>query len=162
MVKKAIMDLSNFLSAGLEIISGTALMLIMLLTGADIVGRALSYPIPGTYEIVSFSGALVIGLAIPVTSRVRANVCVDIVYERVSKTARTVLHIMTRLMVMVLFVLLGFAIVSLGFDLRDSGEYTPMLKLPFYPVAWAMATACFIELVILVGDMLRGEGDKHE
>ena len=57
-------------------------MLVMLLTGSDIVGRALRMPIPGTYELVSFAGGLVIGLAVPVTSRGKGHVIVDILLER--------------------------------------------------------------------------------
>jgi TRAP-type C4-dicarboxylate transport system permease small subunit len=162
MFRKMVLDLSNRLSAWLEIMAGVALILGMLLTGADIVGRALRHPIPGTYEIVSFIGALVIGLAIPITSRARAHVLVDIVSSRVSKNIAIVLHIITRLMIMALFVLIGYALFKMGITLRDTGEHTSVLALPFYPVALATGVACFVECLILVGDLLRDRGEGHE
>jgi len=44
---------------------GTSLTLMMLLTVSDVVGRAFGHPIMGTFEVVGFMLALVIGFAMP-------------------------------------------------------------------------------------------------
>ena len=162
MVKIMVLWFSDRVSSVLELIAAAAIVLVMLLTGADVVGRALGHPIPGTYEIVSFAGALVIGLAIPITSKMRGHVLVDLVTSHASKGMVTILHVITRLMVIAIFLVIGYGIVKMGFRLRNSGEYTAVLSIPFYPVAWATACACFIECVVLVGDILKGGGDTDE
>jgi TRAP-type C4-dicarboxylate transport system permease small subunit len=162
MTKKGLMDVSDRLSTWFEIVAGVALMGIMVLTGCDIVGRVFGHPIPGTFEIVSFAGGIVIGLAMPVTSRVRGHVIVDLIIAHVSKGASNVLHIITRLMVIVLFLLLIYAMTKMGMNLHDSGEVTPVLSLPFYLIAYAFAGACFVECLILIGDIVKGGGDPNE
>jgi TRAP-type C4-dicarboxylate transport system permease small subunit len=136
--------------------------LIMVITGCDIVGRIFGHPIPGTYEMVSFAGGLVIGLALPVTSRERAHVVVDIVTSRVSSRGRTLLHVMTRLMVIALFLVLGYAFFRMGVDFRIHGQVTPVLVFPYYPVAYIISGACFIESLVLVVDCMRGGNIRHE
>jgi TRAP-type C4-dicarboxylate transport system permease small subunit len=146
----------------MEVFAGVTLVLVMLLTGCDIVGRIFGSPIPGTYEMVSFAGGLMIGLALPITSRERAHVIVDIVTSRVSSRARTLLHVITRLIVIALFLLLGYATIGMGIDFHAYGQVTPVLGFPYYPVAFIISGACFIECLILVVDLFKGEGVKHE
>jgi TRAP-type C4-dicarboxylate transport system permease small subunit len=162
MAKRILKFVSDLLSTWLEVIAGVALVALMLLTGCDIVGRTMGHPIPGTYEIVSFAGGLVIGLAMPVTSRVRAHVMMDILVANVSARAAVVFHFVTRIMGIALFLLLGYASIKMGFNLRDSGEVTPTLSLPFYMVTFAIAGACFIECVILANDMVEKGGEGND
>jgi TRAP-type C4-dicarboxylate transport system permease small subunit len=162
MKKRALMRISDRISCGMEVFAGVVLVLIMVITGCDIVGRIFGCPIPGTYEMVSFAGGLVIGLALPVTSRERAHVIVDIVTSRVSSRAGAILHVMTRLMVIALFLLLGYATIRLGIDFRAHGQVTPVLGFPYYPVAYIISGACFIESLVLVADCIRGGDVRHE
>ena len=52
----------------LNIIAGTSLTFLMLLTVGDVILRYFKRPIVGTYELVAFSGAVVIGFSLPFTS----------------------------------------------------------------------------------------------
>lgn len=142
------------LGVGFESVAGVVLVAMMMLTGADIVGRLFGRPIPGTYEIVSFAGGLVVGLAMPITSWARGHVVVDLVLAHVPRPLARMLHWTTRAMSIVLFALLGYALVRMGIDLRDSGETTPVLGLAFYPVAWVLAGAFFVSCLSLVHDAL--------
>jgi TRAP-type C4-dicarboxylate transport system permease small subunit len=162
MTKKLVGMLSYRFSNWMEIVAGFALIVVMLLTGGDIVGRSLGHPIPGTYEIVSFAGGLVIGLAVPVTSRVKGHVIVDLLLDMVSARTKAILIAITRLMGTALFLLMGYAIIKMGSHLSASGEVTPVLRIPFYPVAYAMGGAFFVEALMLVADMLQTGGAKHE
>ncbi|MBN1832573.1 MAG: TRAP transporter small permease [Deltaproteobacteria bacterium] len=162
MKKRVLIRLSDRISHWMEIFAGVVLVLILVITGCDIVGRIFDRPIPGTYEMVSFAGGLVIGLALPVTSRERAHVIVDIVISRVSSRAGTILHVMTRLMVIALFLLLGYATFRMGIDFRIHMQMTPVLGFPYYPVAYIISGACYIESLVLVADCMK-EGDvRHE
>lgn len=162
MKKKVLMRISDRISNWMEISAGVLLVLLMFITGCDIVGRIFGHPIPGTYEMVSFAGGLVIGLALPVTSRERAHVIVDIVTLRVSSRAGAILHVMTRLMVIALFLLLGYATVRMGTDFRTHGQVTPVLGFPYYPVAYIISGACLMESLVLVVDLVKGGDIRHE
>lgn len=162
MIRKVLTEITNRISTWLEVVAGVAIVLVMVLTGCDIIGRAFGRPIPGTYEIVSFAGGLVIGLALPVTSRVRGHVMVDLITARVSSRTAGVLHAITRLMGIALFLLLGYAIARMGVQLKEAGEVTPVLSLPFHLVAYLIAGACFVESLILVGEIAKGGGETHE
>jgi len=163
MKKRVMMHISDRISNWMEISAGILLVLIMVITGCDIVGRIFGHPIPGTYEMVSFAGGLVIGLALPVTSRERAHVIVDIVTSRVSSRVGALLHVMTRSMVIALFLLLGYATVRMGIDFHAYGQVTPVLGFPYYPVAYIISGACFMESLVLVVDLVKGGGViRHE
>ena len=59
------------ISRYINVVAGIAITFIMLLTVADVILRIFRKPIVGTYELVGFSGAIVIGFAIPLTSWMR-------------------------------------------------------------------------------------------
>lgn len=65
------------LSRGANILAGITLTLIMGITVTDVVLRSLGRPIVGTFELVAFFGAVVIGFSLPFTSWVRGHIYVD-------------------------------------------------------------------------------------
>jgi TRAP-type C4-dicarboxylate transport system permease small subunit len=149
-------------SMWLQIIAGLALTLVMFLTGCDIVGRAFRHPIPGAFEIISAVGGLVVGLAVPVTSLTKEHVIVDLVINTFGPGVRLVLRILTRVIAVGLFALITFSLVKAGFELRASGEVTPVLNLPFYPVIFAMAVAFLVEILVLIADAGTPEGEGED
>ena len=88
-----------------NIAGGVILVAMMLLTVVDVVLRYLGKPISGTYELMAFSGALVIGFAIAQASLDDAHVSVDIITVKLPAGARTALLFLTKLMAFVLFAL---------------------------------------------------------
>jgi TRAP-type C4-dicarboxylate transport system permease small subunit len=147
-------------SRGLHWIAGGCLVLLMLLTVADVVLRAFRRALPGTYELVGFAGALAIGCALPYTSWVRGHVYVDSLVVCLPRSGRKVLHACTRVLAVGLFALLGWNLVLFGLDLRSSGEVSPTLELHFYPIAFGLAAACFLQVAVLLCNFVhifRGE-----
>jgi TRAP-type C4-dicarboxylate transport system permease small subunit len=130
-------------------IGGVSLVFLMLLTVADVVLRACGRPIPGTYELVGFAGALAIGCALPFTSWIGGHVHVDSLICLLPRPGQAILQAVTRLLAMGLFGMLGWNLIRFGLDLRASGEVSPTLELRFYPVAFGLAAACFLQVVVL-------------
>jgi TRAP-type C4-dicarboxylate transport system permease small subunit len=144
----------------MEIVAGTALIGVMLLIGADIVGRIFGCPVPGTYEIVSIAGGLIIGLALPATSRAKAHVSTDLLMEKLSGRTRLFLIVVTRLIGIMIFLLAGYGMVMMGIRLKTSGEATAVLALPFYYVAYAIGGAFLIQTLILFSEIFETTGPK--
>jgi len=143
------------LSHFINVIAGIAITFIMFLTVLDVILRSFRRPIIGTYELVAFSGAVVVGFAIPLTSWMRGHIYVDIFTGKLSKAARSIFNVITRCMGMGLFFLIGWNLIRVGMDLHKSGEVSLTLQLPFYPVAYGVAVACFVECLVLLADMVK-------
>jgi TRAP-type C4-dicarboxylate transport system permease small subunit len=152
----------NGLSRFLNIIAGISLTFLMLLTVMDIILRTLKHPIVGTYELVAFSGAIVIGFAVPLTSWVRGHIFVDFFILRFSQKARNIFNISTRCLVIVLFFLIGWNLIKYGIDLQKSGEVSLTLQMPFYPVAYGVGVCCFVQCLVLICDVIKILGGEYE
>jgi TRAP-type C4-dicarboxylate transport system permease small subunit len=148
-------------SKWLSVIAGTSLTLMMLLTVSDVVGRAFGHPIMGTYEVVGFMLALVIGFAIPKVSLARQHVYMDFI-DRLSKRNRALMNIFTRMLCIILFVLIGYSLFGVGNEYRISGETSPTIRLPFYPLAYGVGICCFVECFVFVFEIARSWRDRHE
>jgi len=152
----------NGLSRFLNVIAGVSLTFLMLLTVMDVILRSLKRPIVGTYELVAFSGAIVIGFAVPLTSWVRGHIYVDFFILRFSQRVRNVFNIATRCLVIVLFFLIGWNLIKYGIDLQKSGEVSLTLQMPFYPIAYGVGLCCFIQCLVLVCDIIKIFGGEYE
>lgn len=150
------------LSRLINFISGVSLTFIMFLTVADIILRSFRKPIVGTFEIVAFSGAIVIGFSLPYTSWVRGHVYTDFLVARFSEKARNMFSLLTRVMGIMLFFILGIELIKYGLDLRKAREVSPTLMMPFYPVAYGLGVCSFIQCLVLLCDILKISGGKHE
>ncbi|MEJ5359269.1 MAG: TRAP transporter small permease [Desulfobacterales bacterium] len=143
------------LSRLLNIVAGIAITFIMLLTVLDVVLRLLRRPIVGTYELVAFSGAVVIGFALPLTSWLRGHIYVDFFTGRLPPAVRRPVHVATRALGIALFAVIGWNLFLFGMDLQRSGEVSLTLQLPFYPVAYGVGAACFVECLVLLADIAK-------
>ena len=150
------------LSRFFNVIAGISLTFLMLLTVMDVILRALKRPIVGTYELVAFSGAVVIGFAVPLTSWLRGHIFVDFFILRFSQKVRNIFNITTRCLVIVLFFLIGWNLIKYGMDLQKSGEVSLTLQMPFYPVAYGVAVCCFVQCLVLICDVIKIFGGEYE
>ena len=142
-------------SRGINVVAGIAITFIMLLTVSDVILRSFRRPIVGTYELVAFSGAIVVGFAIPLTSWLRGHIYVDFFTGKLPKTARSVFNLITRCMGIGLFLLIGWNLIKVGMDLQQTGEVSLTLQLPFYPVAYGVAVSCFVQCLVLLADLVK-------
>ena len=150
------------LSRFLNIIAGISLTSLMFLTVMDVILRTLKRPIVGTYELVAFSGAVVIGFAVPLTSWMRGHIYVDFLILKFSKRVRDIFNVSTRCVVIVLFFLIGWNLMKYGMDLQKSGEVSLTLQMPFYPVAYGVGICCFVQCLVMICDILKIFGGEYE
>lgn len=142
-------------SKGLNVVGMAALTFMMFLTVLDVILRAGGHPLVGTYEIVSLSLALVIGFGIPSVSLDRAHVYMEIILERLGPKSKAIMHTFTRVICIILFLLIGYNLFSVGNEFKTSGEVSPTIKLPFFPVAYGVGVCAFIECFVFVFDIVK-------
>ena len=152
----------NGISRFHNIIAGISLTFLMLLTIADVILRGFKSPVPGTYEMVAFAGAVVIGFSLPRTSWLRAHIFVDFFILKFSQKGRDIFNIATRCVVIVLFFLIGWNLIKFGIDLQKSGEVSLTLQMPFYPIAYGVGVCCFIQCLVMVCDIVKISGGKYD
>jgi TRAP-type C4-dicarboxylate transport system permease small subunit len=152
----------RFISKLLNIIAGIAVTFMMFLTVADVLLRAGGHPIIGTFEIVSLLLALVIGFGIPQVSLDRGHVYMDFLLEKLSKRAKNMMNTFTRALCLILFAFIGYKLFSVGARFHASGEVSPTIMLPFYPVAYCVAVCCFLECWVFILDIVRIWRDQYE
>jgi TRAP-type transport system small permease protein len=151
---KQFLSIMQVVNKGMDFVAGTALVLIMMLTSCDVVLRYLGHPIQGSYDICSLTGAFVIGFALPRTSWEKMHISVDILVDWIPDK-RIILDVVTRIMAITLFVIIGWNLVKLGASFFRTGEGTLTIGLPLYPVAYALGLAAFIECLALLGDIVK-------
>jgi len=149
-------------SSALAAVAAAALTFLMLLTIADVVLRILGRPIVGTYELVALGGAIAIGLSLPLTSWVRGHIYVDSFASRLPRLPRAILNVATRLLVLALFLLLGWNLLKYALDLRSAGEVTPTLRVPFFPVTLGVGLSCLLECLVMVSDIVKIFRNEYE
>lgn len=157
---KRLFKMTRDLSYVANRISGMSLMILMLLTVADVILRFFGRPILGTYDLVCFLGVIVFGLALPFTSLMRRHVFVDFLILRMPKRLRHAFNFSTRCMVIFLFLWIGWNLIGYGRDLQEAGEVSATLRLPFYLVVYVLGASCFGQCLVVFCDIvqiLRGE-----
>ena len=142
-------------------VSCVGVLSIMFLTVSDIILRRLKKPIEFTYEVVVLLGAIVIAFAIPKVSSENGHVIMDFLLVKLPASWRRVFGLITRCLGIATFGIIGSNMIIAGRYLSGSGQVSPILEIPEYPVVYAVAFACFVECIILFHDLLRrlrGEG----
>jgi TRAP-type C4-dicarboxylate transport system permease small subunit len=142
-------------SKGLNWVGGVILALMMLLTVVDVVLRYLGGAITGTFELMSFAGALVAGFAIAQTSQDGAHVSVDMLTQALSGRRKSVLLVFTKLIGIGVFALLAWSLFLKGNDLYKTGEVSLTLHVPYYPVAYGLSFSSLVECFVLLSDILK-------
>ena len=150
------------ISGTLNVIAGISLILLMLLTIVDVVLRGFNKPIVGAYELVALAGAVAIGFSMPRTALLRAHIYVDSLIAMFSRTGRNIFNITTRLLVMILFSLVGWNLFKFGGDLQKSGEVSLTLQLPFYPVAYGIGICCFVQCLVMICEIIKIQGGTYD
>ena len=159
---KGLLNAVNGLTRFINVIAGISLTFLMLLTIGDVILRFFKMPIVGTYELVAFAGAVVIGFSLPLTSWVRGHIFVDFFIIKFSKQVQNVFNIGTRCLVFVLFFLMGWNLFRYAVDLQKSGEVSLTLQMPFYPITFGVGICCFIQCLVMICDIVKILGGEYE
>ena len=142
---------TGWLAKHLYWIAGVAIVAMMLLTCADVILRFFRRPIPGTYELVCFLGAVAVSFAMAHTSIKNGHVAVSLVVRLLPKRLQGGIQTITSSFGFILFALIAWRSILYGNSLRTTGEVSLTLKLPFFPfvygVGFSAAAVCLVLLV---------------
>ena len=158
----AIVRIVSKLSQWMTGIAKVILTFMILLTVADLILRSFRRPIIGTYELVAFSGAVVMGFSIPFTSWVKGHIFVDFLILKLPPTVTKILNVVTRCLGIGLFLIIGSNLINLGVALSKAEEVSSTLEIPFYPLIYGLGICCFVECLVLFCDIIKAFGGRYE
>jgi TRAP-type C4-dicarboxylate transport system permease small subunit len=159
---KRLLSIWHRVGKSTQILAGIILLVMFIMTLMEVAMRFLWRPIPGTYELISFLGGLVIGFSVPFTSQNNGHVNVDFMIERASTARKSMIIMSTRIIVMAFFLLIGGSLVLMGIDLHGTKEVSQTLKVPYYPVAIGLGLGFLIQAVQFCLDIFVIYGGRHE
>lgn len=143
----------NQLSSLLFAVAGAAIVGMMLLTCADIVLRLFRMPIPGTYELVSFLSAISVAFAMAHTSVEKGHIAVSVLVQLMPQRLQALVDSVTTSLGILLFALLAWHSYLYGASLRQSGEVSLTLQLPFYPFVYGIALSSAVVCLVLLSQL---------
>ncbi len=142
----ALRRIVNLLAA----VAAIAIVIMILVTCVDVVGRRIGYPLKGTYDIVELLSAIMIAGALPYTTAYKGHVAIEFVLQKLSRRGRFILDAIIRGASILMFGFLTWRFIQYGGELRASGQVTLTLQWPVFwlPYWMAVCTAMMIPVLL--------------
>ena len=125
--------LSELLRRGLMIAGGVSLLALTLLATMNVLLRIFQVPVSGTYEVVSFLGAIVTAGAQGYTQKRKDHIVVDILSEKFPAPVKRVLDRISYILILVFFSIVSWQTFVYAKRLMRTGELSETLKIAYYP-----------------------------
>lgn len=149
--KDIIVRTTGIVTSAAAWVAGGVLILLMLLTTADVVGRYFfNSPIEGVFDLTHFAVSIMTYLGLAYCGFHGAHVVIELLYDKLPNVARRVLDRLINLAGCILFGVISWRTAVQSVDVRDMGEASQMIEIPYYPLyylvvfgtglfAWVMA-----------------------
>jgi TRAP-type C4-dicarboxylate transport system permease small subunit len=131
--------IDNLLGRILLVLSGAAVLALMLLATGNVVLRIFQAPFRGTYEIVSFLGAIGVAFALASTQRGKGHIVVDILSSRYPRRVRRLVDALSAAIGALFFGIVSRQVWVWGARIMASGELSETLKVVYYPFVFGVA-----------------------
>lgn len=143
---------------GLEALACLALMTMLMLTVADVLGRyIISRPVPGVTELVQYTMVLVVFAGLPVVTVRRQHINVGLL-DRVLK--RGIRRAQLAMIALVSAGVLGaqaWVLFNHAQEMREAADVIGALRLPVYPAGYFMAALSALAAAVCLAAMRHAE-----
>jgi TRAP-type C4-dicarboxylate transport system permease small subunit len=146
--------LSELLRKSMMIVGGVSLLAITLLATMNVALRIFQVPVSGSYEVVSFLGAIVTAGALGHTQKRKDHIVVDILSDKFPSKVKRVLDRVSYLLILVFFSIVSWQTFVYGKRLMRTGELSETLKIAYYPFVFlvgigfaVLALTSFLDLI---------------
>ena len=138
----------------MAVVGSLAVVGLIVVTVADVIGRQFGMPVKGAYDLVRVLGAVAMGCALPMTKAVKGHIAIEYFFQKMGHRGRTVTDALMRVVLLLIFVLLTWQFILQGNNFRDSGEVTTTLHMPMFWVPWLIALACAVTAGVTLWHLL--------
>lgn len=154
--------IDDLLGRVLLALSGTAVLALMLLATGNVVLRIFHAPFRGTYEIVSFLGAIGVAFALAATQRGRGHIVVDIISSRYPRPVRRLVDALSSAISAVFFGIAAWQVWVWGARIMAAGEVSETLKVVYHPFIFGVAAGFGLLTLTCLLDVPRAFGKDKE
>ena len=141
-------------------IGGLFLLMMVLLTCANIFFREFGLPVRGTYELMGFFGAVIFALCLAFSHEKKEHLYVNIIYDRLPVFLKRVFSMINKAVCLVFFFILAYQLVKKAFVLKDVGELSETLRISYYPFILVTAFGVFVLAVLLLYELVLKIGGR--
>ena len=134
----------------LAYVAGVGLMLMVLITTADVILRKCNLSVTGAYDLVKIAAVITAAAALPYTTAIKGHVAIEYFFHKLGRRGRIVVDALMRFGGMALFGVLAWGFVDYGNSLREKGEVSTTLQLPIFWVPYVLAVSCGLVVLIKV------------
>jgi TRAP-type C4-dicarboxylate transport system permease small subunit len=156
---------TDAVTAAAAAVAGLVLILLMLLTTADVAGRYFfNAPLGGVFDLTHFAVSIMVYLGLAYCGMRGTHVVIELLYDRLPAVLQGPLKRLTSLVGCVLFGLISWRTMVQSVDVREFGEASQMMAIPFYPLYWLVAFGCalFAWVMLLRVFIPEAEGGAEE
>lgn len=153
---KALDRATDIITSAAAGVAGVVLVLLMLLTTADVAGRYFfDSPISGVFDLTHFAVSIMTYLGLAYCGYRGTHVVIELLYDRLPPAAQGVLDRLTNLAGCVLYALICWRTAVQAAEVREMGEASQMMEVPLFPLycvvafgsglfAWVMGLRMFV------------------
>ena len=145
---------SELLRRGLMIAGGVSLLALTLLATTNVALRIFRIPVAGTYEVVSFLGAIVTAGALGYTQKRKDHIVVDILSEKFPAPVKRALDRASYLLILVFFSIVSWQTFVYGRRLMRTGELSETLKIAYYPFVFLVGVGFAVLALTTLLDLI--------
>ena len=147
---------SELVTKLLTALAGLFLVAMMGLACTNMVMRGVfNDPVPGTFEMMGFLGAVVAAFSLAFAQRMKTHIAVGILLSRFPAWVRRLADTATNAVSSAFFLLAGIETGKWAVFLVDTGELSETLQIVYHPFVFAASIGCLALAFILAVDALK-------
>lgn len=146
--------LNQFLNRILVFLGGIAVLALMALATGNVLLRIFHMPYRGTYEIVSFLGAITIAFALGYTQKTKSNIVVEILSEKYPRPLVRFVDAISYLAMTIFFAIVAWRLFVWGVTIAEAGEVSETLRVIFYPFVFCVGISFAVLALTTLVDLL--------
>ena len=156
---QAVWKLIDQITEKMKFIGAGLLVIMMALTCVDVVGRLFRHPVFGSIELMSLMGAIAVAMALPYTHAVKGHIGVEIVIDKLPRTMRLVIELITNLLSLGLFGIVTWKMFEYSIKMMESGEVSMNLGLPEYLIIGVVGLGFVMFTLTIIKGMAETVGE---
>ena len=144
------------------IAGGASLLALTLLATMNVALRIFQVPVGGTYEVVSFLGAMVTAGALGYTQKRKDHIVVDILSDKFPAPVKRVLDRVSYALILAFFAVVSWQTFVYGKRLLRTGELSETLKIAYYPFVFLVGIGFAVLALTILLDLIETAWTRGE
>ncbi len=148
--EKGIVRATEIVVTAAAYVAGVVLVLLMALTTADVAGRYfLNAPITGVFDLTHFAVLTMTFLGLAYCGFSQGHVSIELLYQKFSRSVRRTLNRAINLAGAILFAIIAWRSIVQSIDVREFGEASQLIEVPFFPFYWLLAFGALLFAAVM-------------